>query len=251
MNLRCFFCLVLNCVLCIITAQSSLGQPQLTLEADTLHYTNQADASNTLSFWNSGTQGLVIDSLRLGQSPTAWAADLKLPDTTYTLSFRFGYLEFQTWPSEMRLAPGDTARFGLTGLDPCVICKRPSELIDTLFIYVGQISANPTTAWVNFTNYNVATASGETRIGFDFEVYPNPAREQATIEFSASHTGAYDMSVYSLTGQLLHREHKRVIAGLREHVSWPVAGEEVASGVYLVVLGYARERQSRILVLRR
>ncbi len=84
--------------------------------------------------------------------------------------------------------------------------------------------------------------------------YPNPAREQLTIEFDLAHNGPVELKVYDLAGRLITTLLDEHVAAGSRAISWNLqeqSGRAASSGVYLYMLRTEEGTLTRRLVISR
>jgi|GEM_PF-456151 len=84
--------------------------------------------------------------------------------------------------------------------------------------------------------------------------YPNPAREQLTIEFDLTHNGPVELKVYDLAGRLITTLLDEQVAAGSRAISWDLreqSGRDATSGVYLYMLRTNEGTLTRRLVISR
>ncbi len=88
---------------------------------------------------------------------------------------------------------------------------------------------------VTETAWDGATAINENSLSISMEVYPNPIVGNATITYDVLSPGKVNVSVYSLTGELISVLVDEVQTAGSQQINWSVSGELV-KGIYFVKL---------------
>ena len=82
---------------------------------------------------------------------------------------------------------------------------------------------------------DVATDNGDLRTGNALSIYPNPFSEQATVQFSVVKTGAVDLTLLSLEGQLVGKLYSGTVAAGTTQ-STTVKADGLRNGLYVLRL---------------
>ena len=85
------------------------------------------------------------------------------------------------------------------------------------------------------TPWDGATAISENKLSQSMAVYPNPVVDNATITYDVLTPGKVNISVYSLTGELVQVLVNETQAAGEKQINWTVAGNLV-EGIYLIKL---------------
>ncbi len=80
-----------------------------------------------------------------------------------------------------------------------------------------------------------ATAISDKSLSASMEVYPNPVKDNSTITYDVLSAGKVNVSVYSLTGELVQVLVNEEQGTGEKQINWNVAGD-VAEGIYLLKL---------------
>ncbi|HOH97596.1 MAG TPA: T9SS type A sorting domain-containing protein [Candidatus Cloacimonadota bacterium] len=111
--------------------------------------------------------------------------------------------------------------------------------------YAGEI-ASPPSETVNVTvvaNDDPLTPS----MPFDLTIYPNPARDNATLKWYSDASGPGTVSLYNLRGQLLSQT--KLPSSAKGWQSWELADLDYVPGVYLVHLKTGTKSQTKKLLI--
>lgn len=102
---------------------------------------------------------------------------------------------------------------------------------------------------------NALLATGETNVNGanDFNVYPNPITNQATIQLNLKKGSNISLELYNMEGQLLKSIYKNAVLSGKQSIEWNATsskGQKLKSGVYLLVLKTDQQMQSRKVIIK-
>ena len=95
---------------------------------------------------------------------------------------------------------------------------------------------------------NVANNSAE--ISNDLEIYPNPISSQASISFSTSDPGNYNISVLDLEGRLITKIYQGSLEPGNHSFNW-TADHQMANGIYMLAVNNGSRIWSKKVLLSR
>jgi len=244
------------CLLTLLSAPST-AQPRLAVEPDTLFYSNQPGADNTLHLWNEGSDTLRIDSLRFSTfTAHGWVLRLVTSDSVYNLDYAFGELDRGFEFPAVALSSQDTAHVDIIAFGSCLLCGDTApkhsvqEIRDTLFVYSNNEQLTSYMVPIDFARY-VAVNQPDVLPPLSLEVYPNPSHRQATVRVVAERAGRYAVTLYDVLGQRLAQEHAWLAPGQAWELRWPGAGRLVPGGTYFARLTDGRVYTTKTLTLTR
>ncbi len=113
---------------------------------------------------------------------------------------------------------------------------------------IGDFETALTAAGATLTVMNCALALDETTLSNSFDVYPNPAVNNATLSFNMDAAGEVNIAIYNMVGALVSNEVAVAQSGLNKH---NLNISNLDNGQYIIKInlgnGYTAEKSLNIL----
>jgi flagellar hook assembly protein FlgD len=190
--------------------------------------------------WKTYTSGVIPSDAISGASLTshqthtvAWngknAAGQVVPDGVYNLWVEFNEtnftgnpttsIQFTKGPADQHVTPANTTYF---------------QNIDLQYFYTA--------------GYGDAIESilGNTSV----TITPNPSTDEANIQMELKNNASVMVSIYSITGQMVHRFNKSTYSAGVHHFLWNPKSSNVASGTYFVHVNVDQKNQIFKLIIK-
>ena len=250
-------------LLALLATAPALAQPgALTVTPDTLYWTWATSYLTPFEIRNVGADSLRLDSIDIG--PCSWEGcddfgpgySVRLEHagaSNYGFIWHTAFEDVVQWDTggrfpDVLLAPGDTAAFFVTGMDPCPICfgGQPDTWAPVLFWAGGHPApVGRTLAYA----YPVAAEPGAEAAGVELSVGgSNPSAGGTTLRLRLDEASEVDLALYDALG----RRVRTLVAGALAAGAHPVevGGEGLRAGLYFAraVVG---TRRGAVVVTRR
>jgi len=199
---------------------------------------------------NTGEKGAVV----------TWGVTGSLPASEFVLQHRRD--STATWSTLGTVAAGDSVRadtsdgpayqFDATDLD---VGTHQFRLAYDVPVEVGgdpvRVVGNEAPAARTWTSETV-TARIELEDAFELSIYPNPVRQQATLELAVRKPQEVQVQVYDVLGRRVETVHDgRLSAQRTERIQWTAAQSSLSSGSYFLrVTGETFEDTRQVIVVR-
>ena len=211
---------------------------QLSLSSDSLFLNPSPDYSvsaDTLMFYNSGQEKLVIDSL-ISKNNYSYNLYVFNADTTFYYNVWVGIEPFY-----MELFPGDSATFIFYNPDLCTTTDPNYNFQDSIFAYSNSIGQEIYTIYA--TGIGMTDISDKPVLKHSYQLfknYPNPFNSKTNIEFLLEKTSNTVLSIYNSLGQKVEILFSgKLQAGKHKFI---FNGSNYSTGIYYYVLDTEKKR---------
>ena len=190
---------------------AAAAQPAFTVSPDTVWFSDPGQVAFSIASQDSDTLRFTFPEtvpdpsvpLYGTESGVQWFFEMETPAARF--DFSLPYLFAANPIPDLRLAPGQTASFGIWGIDPCPLCLRPGASADTLadrlHIRVSNGAEADTAIVVLETLLPTPVEPGPEAVPPRLRLYPSPARDRLTVRIESAEPWEGEAVVLDVLGR--------------------------------------------------